>query len=492
MTLTSNTTPLIFELSTPGLRAVDLPACDVPTVEMDPHFATQTPSALPQVGQLDLVRHYTRLASLNFSVDRNFYPLGSCTMKYNPKVNEWAAQLPGLADLHPMQSPRDCQGMLQMLFDLRTQLQEISGLAEVSLQPCAGAHGEWTSLKVIRAYFKDHGQPQRRVVLAPDTAHGTNPASCALCGAGVVTIKSRPDGLTDLDDLAAHLNEQVAAVMVTNPNTVGKFDAHIAQMAKMVHDAGAFLYLDGANMNAILGITRPGDFGVDIMHFNTHKTFSTPHGCGGPGAGPIAANSALAPYLPVPQVIKTDQGYDWEYDRPKSIGQVRAFWGQVGVLLRAYAYIAACGPDGLCRVSQTAILNANYLAQKIKDTYPLPFGPAAGEPMAANPCAHEFITVPRQIIDRGVSILDIAKGLIDRGFHPPTVHFPVHDCLMIEPTETESLATLDAFAEALLDIAQQSQTDPAALKQAPQKAPVRRLDEVAAARNPILTWSPPA
>ncbi|HEY2584922.1 MAG TPA: aminomethyl-transferring glycine dehydrogenase subunit GcvPB [Tepidisphaeraceae bacterium] len=481
---------LLFEISSRGARGVDLPASDVPHVEMEPEHASFTQTGLPELGQLEVVRHYTHLTHRNFSVDANFYPLGSCTMKYNPKVNEWAAALSGFANLHPMQREEDSQGALALLYHLRLILQEIAGLDEVSLQPCAGAHGEWTALKVIRAYFKDHGQPNRRLVLAPDTAHGTNPASCAMCGAGVINIKSRPDGLTDLDDLKAHLTNEVAAVMVTNPNTVGKFDAHIVEMADLIHEAGAFLYLDGANMNAILGIARPGDFGVDVMHYNTHKTFSTPHGCGGPGAGPIAVRKHLAPYLPVPQVIKQGDRYAWELDRPKSIGKVRSFWGQFNVLVRAYTYIRACGPEGLRNVSETAVLAANYLAQRVKEAYPLPYGPQNGEPMAANPCAHEFISVPREIIDRGVTIMDIAKNLIDRGFHPPTVHWPVHDCLMIEPTETESKASLDAFADALLEIARLSETNVEQLKQAPVNAPVRRLDEVAAARKPVLCWSP--
>ena len=480
--------PLLFEISTPGARAVDLPASDVPDAPLDAQFAGNV-TGLPEIGQLDVVRHYTHLTHRNFSVDANFYPLGSCTMKYNPKVNEWAAALGGFANLHPMQREEDAQGALALLYHLRVILQEIAGLDEVSLQPCAGAHGEWTALKVIRAYFKDHGQPNRRIVLAPDTAHGTNPASCAMCGAGVVNVKSRPDGLTDLDDLKAHLTSEVAAVMVTNPNTVGKFDAHVIEMADLVHEAGAFLYLDGANMNAILGIARPGDFGVDVMHYNTHKTFSTPHGCGGPGAGPIAVRKELAPYLPVPQVIKRGDQYAWDLDRPKSIGKVRSFWGQFNVLVRAYTYIRACGPKGLRNVSETAVLAANYVAQRVKDAYPLPYGPKDGQPMAANPCAHEFIAVPREMIDRGVTIMDIAKNLIDRGFHPPTVHWPVHDCLMIEPTETESKASLDAFADALLEIAQKSETNVEELKQAPVNAPVRRLDEVAAARKPVLRWS---
>ena len=480
---------LLFEISSHGARGVDLPASDVPHVEMAPEHVSFTETGLPELGQLDVVRHYTHLTHRNFSVDANFYPLGSCTMKYNPKVNEWAAGLAGFANLHPMQREQDTQGALALLYHLRVILQEIAGLDEVSLQPCAGAHGEWTALKVIRAYFKDHAQPQRRIVLAPDTAHGTNPASCAMCGAGVINVKSRPDGLTDLDDLKAHLSNEVAAVMVTNPNTVGKFDAHVIEMADLVHEAGAFLYLDGANMNAILGIARPGDFGVDVMHYNTHKTFSTPHGCGGPGAGPIAVRKELAPYLPVPQVVQRGDAYAWDLNRPESIGKVRSFWGQFNVLVRAYTYIRACGPEGLRNVSETAVLSANYVAQRIKDAYPLPYGPKPGEPMATNPCAHEFISVPRTLIDRGVTIMDIAKNLIDRGFHPPTVHWPVHDCLMIEPTETESKASLDAFADALLEIARLSETSVEQLKQAPVNAPVRRLDEVGAARKPVLSWS---
>jgi glycine dehydrogenase subunit 2 len=487
--MTNSGEKLLFEISTPGARAVDLPESDVPHVDMDPSLASLADTGLPEIGQLELVRHYTHLSHRTFSIDDNFYPLGSCTMKYNPKVNEWAAALSGFANLHPMQTEEAAQGALELLYQLRVLLQEISGLHEVSLQPCAGAHGEWTALKVIRAYFKDHHQAKRRIVLAPDTAHGTNPASCAMCGAGVITIRSQADGLTDLDDLKAHLNDEVAAVMVTNPNTLGKFDSHIVEMARLVHEAGAFLYLDGANMNAILGIARPCDFGVDIMHYNTHKTFSTPHGCGGPGAGPIAVRKELAPYLPVPQVVKNGERYAWEMHRPKSIGKVRSFWGQFNVLVRAYTYIRACGAEGLRNISETAILSANYVAQRIKHVYPLPFGPKEGEPMATNPCAHEFITVPRAIIDRGATIMDIAKSLIDRGFHPPTVHWPVHDCLMIEPTETESKATLDAFADAILAIAEQSERDITPLKEAPIGQSVRRLDEVGAARKPVLTWT---
>jgi glycine dehydrogenase subunit 2 len=381
---------------------------------------------------------------------------------------------------------------MRMLYELRTWLAQIAGLDEVCLQPCAGAHGEFTALKVIRAYFQDPeggNAPQRRNILAPDTAHGTNPASCAMCGAGVVQVPSK-DGLVDLDALANMVNDQTAAMMITNPNTAGLFDGTITQIAKMLHDAGALLYLDGANMNAIVGVSRPGDFGVDIMHFNTHKTFSTPHGCGGPGAGPIAARSFLSPYLPVPQVVKEDHPdasgdvYRWSGQRPKSIGRVRSFTGQFAVLLRCWAYIAACGPEGLRHVAQTAVLNANYLAACMCDRFETPYFDA----QQARYCAHEFVTVPKRLLSKGVTLVDIAKRLIDYGVHPPTMHWPVHDCLMVEPTETESLATLDRFVAVMNRISQEIETDPTILRNAPCQAPVRRLDEVAAARNPILTF----
>ncbi len=480
---------LIFERSTPGVCAVDLPALDVPEAPAGQGlFADEAPD-LGHIGQLDLVRHYTHLANRNFSVDANFYPLGSCTMKYNPRVNETAAAMPGFTGLHPLQADADTQGALRMLYEVRTWLAAIAGLDEVCLQPCAGAHGEYTALKVIRAYFKDPqggNAPQRNKVLAPDTAHGTNPASCAMCGAGVVQVPSK-DGLVDLDALRSLVDNQTAAMMITNPNTAGLFDGTIAQIAKILHDVGALLYLDGANMNAIVGVSRPGDFGVDVMHFNTHKTFSTPHGCGGPGAGPIAVRDFLSPYLPVPQVVKLENGsggvrYARDWDRPKSIGRVRSFTGQFGVLLRCWAYIAACGPEGLRRVAQTAVLNANYLAAQLRDRFETPYF----DPGAGRYCAHEFITVPKDLLAKGVTLIDLAKRLIDYGIHPPTMHWPVHDCLMIEPTETESLATLDRFVDVMNKIAQEVEADPQLLKGAPYHAPLRRLDEVAAARNPTL------
>jgi len=476
--------PLIFEQSRPGSSGVALPECDVPTCDIDAAVpaalrATELPG-LPEVGELDVVRHYTRLNQRTFSVDTNFYPLGSCTMKYNPKINERAAALPGLVNLHPYQDAADVQGMLELLYQTRRMLEAISGLTEVSLQPCAGAHGELASLLVINAYHRDHGG-LRSKVLTPDTAHGTNPASCAVCGRQAVPVKSRPDGSIDMADLLSKVDADPAARLLTHPNTVGKFDRHIVEIAKIMHDQGAFLYVDGANMNAICGITRPGDLGADIMHFNTHKTFSTPHGGGGPGSGPIAACAALAPYLPTPQVVRRDDGtYAWDEQRPRSIGRVRSFYGQVGVLVRAFTFLRALGNAGLREASEMAVLAANYLSSRLKDHFNLPYEP---------PYGHEFILLP-ELDAHGVTELDVSKRLIDYGFHPPTMSWPVHHCLMIEPTETESKATLDAFAEALLSIQREAQTEPDTVKQAPWHAAVRRLDEVAAARKPRLRWTP--
>ncbi|MCA9290430.1 MAG: aminomethyl-transferring glycine dehydrogenase subunit GcvPB [Phycisphaerales bacterium] len=477
--------PLIFEKSVPGQRGVDLPPLDVPHAPIDPALAG-TPVELPEVGQHDVMAHYTHLSDRNFSVDGNFYPLGSCTMKHNPRINEWAAALPGFGRLHPLQDDDTIQGALRLLYETRCFLQEIAGLDEVSLQPAAGAHGEYTALKVIRAYFNDHGQAQRTVVLAPDNAHGTNPASCAMCGANVVAVRTE-DGYTDLDDLrrliGVHGAEHIAAFMITNPNTAGLFDGSIRECADIVHDAGAMLYLDGANMNAVLGRTRPGDFGADAMHYNTHKTFSTPHGCGGPGAGPIAVTAALAPYLPVPQVMMADDGsFYLDRDRPKSIGKVRSFIGQFGVLVRCWAYISACGPEGLRHVADTAVLNANYLAARLRDVYEMPYF----RPKQKRFCAHEFVTVPKRLLAGGVTLNDIAKRMIDYAVHPPTMHWPVHDCLMVEPTETESKRTLDRFVDVMLDIADQIQRDAPSLAEAPTESIVRRADEVGAARKPVL------
>ncbi len=475
--------PLVFEMSSPAACGVSLPPQDVPEVDpasVIPADLLDEPPDLPELAECEVVRHFTRLARRLFSVDGNFYPLGSCTMKYNPKINERAAAMPGLIHLHPYQRDADVQGLLEMLHELRTALAEIAGLAEVCLQPAAGAHGEMTGLMVINAYHRDHGGARPKV-LTPDTSHGTNPASCAVCGKHAAIVESLPDGRVDLADLARKVDEQTAAMMITNPSTVGLWDDQIDEIATILHDHGAMLYLDGANMNAVLGVVRPGDVGVDVMHYNLHKTFSTPHGCGGPGAGPIAVSEALAPYLPVPQVVRGGHGtFSWDYDRPKTVGKVRSFYGQVGVLIRAWTYIRALGPDGLRDVSDKAVLSANYVASKVRDAYHMPFD---------GPYAHEFITVP-EFRDYGVTELDIAKRLIDYGIHPPTMSWPVAHCLMIEPTETESLATLDAFVDTLLAIARDAKERPERLHHAPFTMPVNRLDEVTAARRPDLRWRP--
>ncbi|MCH7808611.1 MAG: aminomethyl-transferring glycine dehydrogenase subunit GcvPB [Planctomycetes bacterium] len=475
--------PLIFETGSPGLCAVSLPTSDVPAANREAvvpaELLANAPPALPEVGELDLVRHYKRLAQRCFSIDGNFYPLGSCTMKYNPRINERIAAMPGFADLHPYQDDADVQGMLELLFRLRCDLAEIAGLAEVTLQPAAGAHGEMTGLMIINAYHRSRGE-NRTKVLAPDSAHGTNPATCTVCGRRSVSVRSRDDGRIDLDDLSALTDEDTVALMITNPNTVGVFDDQIADVAEILHAKGAQLYLDGANMNAILGITRPGDFGVDAMHFNVHKTFSTPHGCGGPGAGPVAVAEHLRDFLPVPQVVRQDDGtFAWSSDRPGSIGKVRSFTGQIGILVRGYAYIRALGHDGLKDVAMKAVLAANYLAARLKDRYPMPF---------PFPCAHEFIAVP-DFPGSGVSEHDIAKRLIDYGIHPPTMSWPIHHCLMIEPTETESLQTLDHFVDAMLSIADEIEKDPEVVRGAPHDMPVKRLDEVTATRKPNVRWT---
>ncbi|MFQ5590307.1 MAG: aminomethyl-transferring glycine dehydrogenase subunit GcvPB [Phycisphaerae bacterium] len=474
--------PLLFELGSPGFCAGSLPASDVPPATPADSVAGEliadTPPPLPEVGELDIVRHYKRLAQRCFSVDGNFYPLGSCTMKYNPRINERIAMMPGFMHVHPYQDDADVQGLLELLYRLRCDLAAIAGLAEVTLQPAAGAHGEMTGLMIIEAYHRGRGE-RRTQVLAPDSAHGTNPASCATCGQEVVTVRSRPDGRIDLDDLRSKVGERTAAMMITNPNTVGVFDEQIGRIAEILHAAGAQLYLDGANLNAMLGKTSPGAFGTDVMHFNTHKTFSTPHGGGGPGAGPVAVAEHLREYLPVPQVERREDGtYTWRNDRPKSIGKVRSFFGQIGVLIRAYAYIRALGHDGLKDVAEKAVLAANYLAVRLKHHYQMPFPP---------PYAHEFIMVP-SFPGTKVTEHDIAKRLIDHAIHPPTMSWPIPHCLMVEPTETESLATLDRFVEAMVDIADEIESDPQAVLTAPHTAPVSRLDEVAANRKPNVRW----
>ncbi len=476
---------LVFEQSRAGRRAAELPACDVPQQALESlvpaRLLAADPLPLPELAEPELVRHFVNLSTWNMSVDTHFYPLGSCTMKYNPKRNERLASLPGLADLHPYQPAETVQGLLALLFDLQQMLAEIAGLPAVSLQPAAGAHGELTALLVAAAYFRDIGQKRTRVLI-PDVAHGTNPASAVMAGFEIVQIRSTPKGLVDLDDLASKLGPDCAVFMITNPNTLGLFDGQMAEIARRVHGAGGLVYLDGANLNAILGIVRPGDLGADMMHFNPHKTFSGPHGGGGPGAGPIAVAEHLAPYLPVPIVVRDGAGYRLEFDRPKSIGRVRSFFGNTGVLVRTYCYLRTAGAQGLRRVAENAVLNANYLLARVKRWLPVPHG---------DRCMHEFVASAAALkAQRGISAMDIAKRLLDYGFHAPTVYFPltVREALMIEPTETENKATLDAWAEALERILQ----EPAELlHEAPHTTPVSRPDEVRAARNPILAWKPP-
>jgi glycine dehydrogenase subunit 2 len=479
-------TELLFELGRPGRRAHRLPPCDVPAAEaaqlLPPAATADSPPPLPEVGEIDLVRHFVNLSTRNMSIDTNFYPLGSCTMKYNPKRHERLAALPGLADLHPLQADESCQGMLEILWELQAILAEVVGLDAVSLQPAAGAQGELTALLVAHAYFRDRGEEARTRVLIPDSAHGTNPASAAIAGFDAVEVKSNRRGLVDLDDLRAKLDDRAAVFMITNPNTLGLFEDQIATITDLLHRQGALVYLDGANMNAILGVTRPGDFGADMMHYNVHKTFTGPHGAGGPGAGPIAVRAPLAPYLPAPVVKRNADGsFALDYDRPKSIGRVRSFFGNVGILLRGYIYIRTLGPIGLREVSENAVLNANYLLSRVKDAYEVPYG---------GRCMHEFVASARALRrERKVSAMDVAKRLLDFGYHAPTVYFPlvVPEALMIEPTETENRETLDAFADALVRIRAEA---PDLLHQAPHTLDVSRPDEVKAAKEPVLRWKP--
>lgn len=477
--------PLLFESSRTGRTSsvIDPAAASSGPIEslIPGEFLADTPPPIPEIDELSVVRHYVRLSQLNFAIDRNFYPLGSCTMKYNPKRNERIASLPGFAHVHPQQEADTIQGLLRILFELQNDLAEIAGLHAVSLQPAAGAHGELTALLVAAAHFRAIGE-NRTNVLVPDSAHGTNPSSAHIAGFETVTVKSGSDGLVDLEDLKARLDQRTAVFMITNPNTAGLFDRQIGEISSMLREKGALMYLDGANMNAILGVVRPGDMGADLMHYNPHKTFSGPHGGGGPGAGPIAVRDHLAKYLPAPMIVRRPDGtYDLDHDRPDSIGRVRATFGNVGVLVRAWAYIRSQGPDGLKAVSEMAVLNANYLLARLKDVYPVPMG---------DRCMHEFVASARSMSrETGVRAMDIAKRLLDYGYHAPTVYFPliIAEALMIEPTETESKQTLDGFIEAMRAIA----AEPADLvHSAPLTTPVDRPDEVRAAKQPVLRWRP--
>ncbi|HKV02235.1 MAG TPA: aminomethyl-transferring glycine dehydrogenase subunit GcvPB, partial [Ktedonobacteraceae bacterium] len=483
---------LIFEIGAPGRRAATMPEMDVPTESpesMIPEgMLRKEPAPLPEVSEIEIVRHYTHLSQRNFGVDTGFYPLGSCTMKYNPKLNEDMAALPGFAHIHPLQPDSTVQGAIQLFYELEQYLAEIAGMARVTLQPSAGAHGELTGLMLIKAFHENNGQGHRNLVLIPDNAHGTNPASATLADYRSVEIKTDPrTGGIEIEHLKEVLDEHaanVAAIMMTDPNTLGLFDSKVVEIAQMVHEAGGQLYYDGANANAVLGITRPGDMGFDVVHFNLHKTCSTPHGGGGPGSGPIGVKEHLVPFLPGPLPEKVDNGYYWADPGPRSIGKVRANKGNFGVLVRAYTYIRTYGPDGLLHVAQSAILNANYLRHELASDYEIAY---------PEMCQHEFVaTAERQKEEYGVTALDIAKRILDFGMYAPTIYFPliVHEALMIEPTETETRETLDYFVSVMHQIAEEARTDPEIVKTAPHTTPVGRLDQALAARRPNLRWAP--
>jgi glycine dehydrogenase subunit 2 len=478
--------PLIFELSSPGRRAYSLPALDVPERELSELIPARelrpTAPDLPEVSEVDVVRHFTRLSQLNHGVDIGFYPLGSCTMKYNPKINELAANLPGFVGLHPYQPEPLVQGALQLLYETERYLCEIGGMARATLQPAAGAHGELTGLLIIKAYHRSRGEHRTKVII-PDSAHGTNPASAVMCGMQTVEVKSDARGGVDLDSLRAAMDGSVAALMLTNPNTLGLFDENIHKIADIVHSQGGLLYYDGANANAIMGYARAGDTGFDVVHFNLHKTFATPHGGGGPGSGPVGVKEELVPFLPTPLVDFDGERYYLNYELPQSIGRVKLFHGNFGVIVKAYAYIRALGAEGLKTVSQNAVLNANYVMRRLLTHYDLPYD---------RHCKHEFVVNPARIKEKtGVRTLDISKRLLDFGVHPPTNYFPliVDEALMIEPTETESLEALDHFIDAMLQIAEEAYSDPEKVKSAPHTTPVGRLDEAGAARRPRLRWT---
>lgn len=471
--------PLIFEISKPGRKGYTLPKLDVPGKKVEElipsKYIRKDPLALPEVSENEVVRHFVRMSSTNYHIDKGMYPLGSCTMKYNPKVNEVAASLPGFQGIHPLQPAETTQGALRLMEELANYLREITGMKAVSLEPAAGSQGELTGLLMVRAYHRMKGK-QRSKILVPDSAHGTNPASVTIAGYTAVNVKSCARGTVDLNELQRNLDEEVAAIMLTNPNTLGIFERDILKIEKLIHSAGALMYMDGANLNALLGIARPGDMGFDCVHINLHKTFSTPHGGGGPGSGPVAVSDRLEPFLPIPLVEKTGDAYRFVYDRPDSIGRVHTFYGNFGMHVRAYTYIRMHGAEGLRENSENAIINANYLLHRIKDYFDLPY---QDTPM------HEFVVSGDRQRARGVRVMDIAKRLLDYGFHAPTTYFPliVREALMIEPTETESKETLDAFADALIKIDEETKTHPEIVLRAPHTTPVKRLDDALAARQ---------
>ena len=474
--------PLIFELGKPGRKAVDLPKLDVPELSnlIPETYVRNSKAALPELSQLELIRHYTQLSNRNFGVDTGFYPLGSCTMKYNPKINEDISRYEGLSLLHPLQDSATVQGALEILYKCEQALAEISGMKAVTMQPAAGAHGELTGLKLIRAYHRDRNDLARTKVIVPDSAHGTNPASAAVCGMQAVEIKSEADGSIDLEALKAVVGPDTAALMLTNPSTLGLFESKIEAIAKIVHDAGGLLYYDGANSNAIMGIVRPGDMGFDVVHLNLHKTFSTPHGGGGPGSGPVGVKEALVKFLPNPRVQLCDGVYSW-CTSDKSIGKMQAFHGNFGIIVRAYAYILSMGGQGLRKSSEDAVLNANYCKKMLEEAYDSPFDRF---------CMHECVLTSKKQKQYGIHTLDIAKRLLDYGYHPPTIYFPmiVEEAIMIEPTESESKETLDGFIDAMKKIAMEAATDTELVHSAPHNTIVSRLDETLAARNPVVKW----
>lgn len=478
------TEKLIFEISSQERRCVHLPGVDVPrrpVEDMIPGVLRRAaPPRLPEVSELDVVRHFTRLSQLNYSVDTNFYPLGSCTMKYNPKVHEEIAALDGFKKLHPYQPHGQVQGILQLLYNFNEMLKEICGMADFSLQPSAGAHAELLGMIITRAYYQKKGENRKKIII-PDSAHGTNPASAALCGFEVVEVKSNQQGLVDIGVLSEAMSPDVAAFMITNPNTLGIFEREIKEICNVLHEVGGLVYCDGANMNAMLGRMRPGDMGIDMLHLNLHKTFTGPHGGGGPGSGPLGVTEALRPFLPIPRIEKKQETYVLNYNFPDSVGRLKPYYGNVGVIIKAYAYISSIGKEGLLRVSEAAVVNANYLKKKLSRYYDIPYPEGT---------MHEFVLSGRRQRKLGVTTLDIAKRLLDYGFYAPTIYFPliVEEALMIEPTETESRETLDAFADALARIAEEAERDPELVRGAPHTTPVGRLDEVKAARKPDLRW----
>ena len=474
---------LLFESGSPGRSGLYWPAeSETGPTSIPPAFLREDISGFPELGELEVLRHFTRLSQRNFAIESHFYPLGSCTMKYNPKVNEVVARFPGFSQIHPLAPVELLQGALKLLYGLERMLIEISGMDSVSLQPSAGAQGELTGLMLIRSCLAEQGNPRTKIIV-PDTAHGTNPASSTLCGYDVTQIASTARGIIEATEVAKAMNEDVAAIMITNPNTLGLFESDIEAIADVVHAKGGLVYLDGANLNALMGIAKPGHMGVDVLHMNLHKTFSTPHGGGGPGAGPVAVKERLAEYLPVPRIVEQNGKFNLLEDRPKSVGRVRSFLGNFGILVRAYGYIISLGGEGLEESSRMALLNANYIRKKLEKDYQIAYG---------EPCMHECVFTDRLQHKHGVTTLDIAKRLLDYGFHPPTIYFPlvVSGALMIEPTETETPETLDAFVEAMLAIAREAKENPELVKTAPHSTPVGRLDEARAARKPILRWDP--